>query len=344
MTREPYKIVEWNSGFAATWIRSISIRLNAQRHMPMWLFRRLKVLPAPFLFFFLIHHHATSNPQPTHDHGQYTMSSQFQQLPSSLGQNQTMGVAVIIFISIALYNALELSVLIPVTFKSFRSLYFWALLVSSTLGLIPTSLGTSFQYFDLAPLWLSLLLSNFGFVCMVPTQSIVLYSRLHLISQNYRLLFFLKWLIVTSTILVLVPTITLNVGSEYLHHSRTWVRGFSVVERAQVAWFSVQEILISSVYIWETVRMIKISPDEDKKRHKLLYQLLGMNIVVIGMDVSLMILEFMGFYFTQIILKALVYSIKLKMEFAVLGLLLQIVRCRSNRELTSSDIYSFPSR
>ena len=90
--------------------------------------------------------------------------------------------------------------------------------------------------------------------------------------------------------------------------------------------------------------MIQISPDEDKKRHKILWELIGVNIIAIGMDVALMILEFLGYYFTQIILKALVYSIKLKMEFAVLGMLLSIVHSRSHAELTSSEMYSFPSR
>lgn len=269
------------------------------------------------------------------------MGDNFQQLPSSLDENQTMGMAVIIIISIALYNALELSVLIPLSFKTYRSLYFWALLISTTVGLIPTSLGTSFQYFNIVPLWLSLLLSNIGFICMVPTQSVVLYSRLHLISQNFRLLRIIKWMIIIDSIILLIPTVTMNFGSEYFPRS-AWVHGFSIVERAQITWFSVQEILISSVYIWETVRMIKISPEEDKKRHKILLELIGINIIAILMDLSLLILEFLGYYFTQIILKALVYSIKLKMEFAVLGMLLSIVRSHS-RELTSGEMYSFPS-
>lgn len=234
----------------------------------------------------------------------------------------------IIFISIALYNALELSILIPPSFKTYRSLYFWSLLTSTTLGLIPTSLGTSFQYFNLVPLWLSLLLSNIDFVCMVPTQSIVLYSRLHLISQNYHLLRFLKWLIIIGSIIVLIPTITLNFGSEYFPQSK-WKRAFSIVERAQIVWFSVQEILISSVYIWETIRMMQISPEDDKRRHKILWELIAVNGIAIAMDLALVVLEILGFYFAQIILKALVYSIKLKMEFAVLGMLLSIVHSRS---------------
>jgi hypothetical protein len=140
------------------------------------------------------------------------MSSNFQQ--DSIGQNRAIGVAVTIFTSIALYNALELSVLIPLS-----SLYFWSLSTSTVLGVIPTCLGTLFQYFALAPLWLSLLLQNIGFICMVPTQSVVLYSRLHLITTNRRLLRFLKWLIIIDTTILLIPTVTLNFGSEYFPHS-----------------------------------------------------------------------------------------------------------------------------
>ena len=120
--------------------------------------------------------------------------------------------------------------------------------------------------------------------------------------------------------------------------STTWAPGFEVIERIQVAWFTVQECLISTVYIWETVRMIKLSPVEDKRRHKILYELLAINVIAISMDVALVILEYVGLYFTQVILKATVYSIKLKMEFAVLGMLVAIVQLRgADRPVWQAD-------
>lgn len=54
------------------------------------------------------------------------------------------------------------------------------------------------------------------------------------------------------------------------------------------------------------------------------------NVAAILMDLSLVILEYLGFYFAQIILKAAVYSIKLKMEFAVLGMLVSIVHSHAS--------------
>ncbi|RMJ25227.1 hypothetical protein PHISP_03885 [Aspergillus sp. HF37] len=242
----------------------------------------------------------------------------------------TLKPAAIVFVSIALYNAFELVLLIPLSFRRYRSLYFWALLTSTVLGVIPMALGPTLQLFELAPLWLVMVLSNVGFVAMVPNQSVVLYSRLHLVSQRELILVFVRWLIFFSLLAIVIPTIVLNVGSSYTPQSSEWVRGYNAIERIQLTWFSVQEGLISSVYIWETVRMIKLSPEEDKRRRMVLYELFAINVTAIIMDLSLVILEYLGFYFAQIILKATLYSIKLKMEFAVLGMLVWIVRSHNS--------------
>ncbi|KNG83566.1 hypothetical protein ANOM_009545 [Aspergillus nomiae NRRL 13137] len=237
-----------------------------------------------------------------------------------------LGISFVVFISIALYNALELTVIIPLSFHRYNTLYFWALMTSAVLGVIPSTIGPALQFFDLIPLWLSMLLSNVGFWMMVPNQSVVLYSRLHLVSQNKLVLAFVRWLIIWSFFTIAVPTTVLNVGSSYVPQSVGWVDGFEAMERIQVTWFAVQETCISVIYIWYTMCMIRLSPDEDKRRHKILYELVIINIMAIVMDIALVILEYLGFYFTQIILKATIYSIKLKLEFAVLSMLVSIVQ------------------
>ncbi|KAJ5924149.1 hypothetical protein N7466_008336 [Penicillium verhagenii] len=242
--------------------------------------------------------------------------------------NVALGIAVIAFMSIALYNALELSVLIPLSFRRYNSLYFWALLISTVLGVIPATIGPSLEFFNLSPLWLSLTLSNIGFVCMVPNQSVVLYSRLHLVSQNPTVLSMVRWLVIAGGFVV-IPTIVMNFGSSYRPQESSWTSGFNVLERLQLTWFATQEMCISSIYIWETIQLIRLSPKEDKRRHKILYELIAINVAAICMDISLLVLEYLGFYYTQVIFKATVYSVKLKLEFAVLGMLVSIVRSHS---------------
>lgn len=246
--------------------------------------------------------------------------------------DDALDVSIIIFMCIALYNALELTVLIPLSFRRYRSLYFWSLLTSTVLGVIPFTITGVLQFFTLEPLWLSVVLQNISWILMVPNQSVVLYSRLHLVSQNRTLLAFVRWLIILSLVLIVIPTIVLDAGWTYMPHSEPWVTGYDIIERIQITWFTAQECFISGVYIWKAVQLIGLIPSEDKRRHKILYELLGVNVIAIILDLTLVILQYLDYYFSQVVFKATVYSVKLKLEFAVLGLLVSIVHSRGDAQ------------
>lgn len=253
--------------------------------------------------------------------------------PLGAGSGRVHGaldISVIVLMTIALYNALELAVIIPLSFRRYRSLYFWSLLISVIFGVIPFTIASVLQFFNLEPLWLSLVLQNIGWVLMVPNQSVVLYSRLHLVSSSAAILRFIRWLIILSLVLIVLPTILLNVGWTYAPSSPAWVLGYSVIERIQVTWFTTQECFISGVYIWETVRLIRLIPSDNKRQHKILYELLAVNIIAIVMDLAVVTLQYLNYYFSQVVLKGTVYSIKLKLEFAVLGMLVSIVHLRGS--------------
>ena len=61
----------------------------------------------------------------------------------------------------------------------------------------------------------------------------------------------------------------------------------------------------------------------DNKR-KFLYQLVAINIIIIILDITLLSCEFANLYIIETTFKGVVYSIKLKLEFAVLGQLVQL--------------------
>src|SRR6059058_1609769 len=90
------------------------------------------------------------------------------------------------FLGIALYNSVELTVLIFITFQHYRSLYFWSLLLSTVLGVIPQSLSFILKYYNFAPLWFSITFSTVGWYFMVTGQALVLYSRLNIVVPNLR--------------------------------------------------------------------------------------------------------------------------------------------------------------
>ncbi|KAJ5087944.1 hypothetical protein N7456_011560 [Penicillium angulare] len=242
----------------------------------------------------------------------------------------TMGVLV----ALLLYNAIELTILIFTTFQRYHGLYFWSLMLSTTLGLYPSGIGNLLHFFDIGPLWLAFLLSNIGFYFMVPAQSLILYSRLHLVLYNQRLLRFILYAIIATTILIGPPVTTTTWGSA-LVESPGWNAAYTIMERLQVTWFCVQEFLISSLYIRETVKLLQMSTATSKRRKNIMYQLLAINILNAGMDVAVIVVEYVGLYYLQVLLKCTIYSIKLKLEYAVLGKLTAIVES-SHLELTPS--------
>lgn len=192
-------------------------------------------------------------------------------------------------------------------------------------------------------------------------QSVVLWSRLHLLTQSRRILRWTLYMIIVNAILLHSITTVLTFGSNSNSLSRTtlqhFVNGYSIMEKIQMVIFFVQEVILSGIYIREAIRLLKLSetvqndvqghdnvPEHAHLRNanvrKTMYQLLAINVIIISMDLALLGVEFANLYLIETTLKGVVYSIKLKLEFAVLGKLVQIVRIRN----ASSDQSSLPRR
>ncbi|KAL4945784.1 hypothetical protein BDV06DRAFT_184138 [Aspergillus oleicola] len=257
------------------------------------------------------------------------------------GNNTDVKIVVVTFSSLALYNAVELVILIFFTFQRYWGLYFWTMLLSGVLGVIPHAVGYLLEFFGIGPRWLGVTISTIGFYFMVPGQSVVLYSRLHLVVQNRKLLRFVLFLIIVDTIILIIPTTVLTFSTVYIR-TRPIVMGYNVMERLQVAWFCAQEILISSIYIWETAKLLRLRPEKNSHRTRVLYELIAINLIIIAMDVALLVLEYHGFWYLQTTIKAAVYSIKLKLECGVLRKLVEIVQPH-RQDTSSTEQESFPA-
>ena len=86
--------------------------------------------------------------------------------------------------------------------------------------------------------------------------------------------------------------------------------------------FCAQEFVISGLYIWKALDIIKVS--EKRRSHHLMWQLLAMNIIVIILDIALLTIEFLGFHVLQQTFKGVAYSVKLKLELVVLNKLVEL--------------------
>lgn len=148
-------------------------------------------------------------------------------------------------------------------------------------------------------------LMTVGWLILIPGQSFVLYSRLHLISQSRILLRFLFWLIIIDTIVLCTPTVVLMLNAN-ITHKEVFINGYAVMEKIQMTAFTAQEFLISGVYLFEVRKVLKYIIEGSTR--KVMWQLIAMNILIIILDIALLTVEFFNYYMIETTLKALVYS------------------------------------
>ncbi|KAB8274004.1 hypothetical protein BDV30DRAFT_97386 [Aspergillus minisclerotigenes] len=224
------------------------------------------------------------------------------------------------FIAIAWCNAIELVVLCFTTFKRYAGCYFWSLIIAS-VSIIPFALGYALLIFKIFPSYFSVALEVVGWWGMVTGQSMVLWSRLHLVVHSRKILRWTLIMIIVDAILFHVPASVLEFGA-HSNHQDQFNPAFDIFERIQLVAFSVQEIVLSVIYAWAAVEMLKLLPRGHYKG--ILIHLLVINFVMISMDAVVVGMQYAGFFRLHVSLKAMFYSVKLKMEYAILGKLVHV--------------------
>ncbi|ELR03921.1 hypothetical protein GMDG_06452 [Pseudogymnoascus destructans 20631-21] len=163
---------------------------------------------------------------------------------------------------------------------------------------------------------------------MIIGQSFVLYSRLHFVVWDKRIPRFVLCMIITNIFLLLVPTTVLTYGSNF-SSSQKFLGGYIIMEKIEIIGVSIQEIIISGLYIYGTREMLKFNLEGENG--SILLQLVGINFVFILMDIGLIATQYSNLFTYQTTLKGLIYSIKLKLEFFVLGKLVRIANRRGGK-------------
>jgi len=234
-------------------------------------------------------------------------------------------------IGLAWYNALELIVLCFTTFKRYGGCYFWCLLISS-VAIIPFGLGYLLLIYNIYTNLFPVAMELIAWVCMVTGQSLVLWSRLHLVVQDPTVLRWTLAMIIIDAIVFHIPASVLELGS-HSNKSALFTSGFNVFERIQLIAFSLQEVVLSVIYSWEAVRLLNLRPRGHYRGT--LVQLLIVNLAMILMDAAVIGVQYSGLFDIHVTLKAFVYSVKLKLEYAILGKLVAFTEmCASSSQPT----------
>lgn len=241
------------------------------------------------------------------------------------GQYSAPSIIVTLSIALALYNSLEMVLLISSTFKRWKGLYFWSLSICN-LGVVLYALGIMLIYFRLSVFWVSELLVDSGWLCMIICQSLVLYSRLGLIVDNVKILNAVKWMIIINSIFLGGTTIVLDWGKAYSRNP-SFSEAYFYMEHIQMTGFTLQELIISGLYVWKTIGLLRVISKENTR--SMIWQLLAINIIIIAMDTALVILQYKHLQLYQEAIKGFVYSVKLKLELNILSKLVDLVNAPS---------------
>jgi hypothetical protein len=179
-------------------------------------------------------------------------------------------------------------------------------------------------------------IASLGWILLISGQSVVLYSRLHLVLNNPRILRAVFWMIVFNGVVWhTTMTVLLFVTSSGRTESRNGYSPlFNAMEKTQMTCFCFQEFVISGLYIWKTVDILRTAFGS-KRRY--LWHLCSVNVVIVIMDIALLVVEYQDHYLIQQGLKVVVYSIKLKLEFLVLDRLVEFVQHRGGSNNTPNS-------
>jgi hypothetical protein len=89
-------------------------------------------------------------------------------------------------------------------------------------ALFLTTVGFLIVSFQLTQQYAGFAIDSYGWITMVTGQSVVLYSRLHLVLRNPKVVRAVLWMIVVDAVMLHVSTTVVLFGSSYGDHQGTF--------------------------------------------------------------------------------------------------------------------------
>ncbi|KAK6210787.1 hypothetical protein LQW54_005835 [Pestalotiopsis sp. IQ-011] len=254
------------------------------------------------------------------------------------------------FMGVSWYIGAEINTSLLLLFKRRRGLYFWSCaLVSWGVILQPVFiiLADYGIWTDIIP---AITLIYLTWLIMVVPQSWVLYSRLHLLLREAKVLKMLRLVLVFNSVAFSVPTIIIGILAQSTNVDSRLVSFNLVWDRVQLVVFFVQETALSILYIHQTRKYLRDAapllerswslPNRAQAPHEgqnneqkgVLRQLIYTNLLIIALDITLLGIQCADLFYLQGAFKPCVYGIKLKAEFVILNRLINSVQRRAYGE------------
>ena len=249
------------------------------------------------------------------------------------------------FAGMALLLVVEVNVEILRLFKVRKGLYFWSMWIA-ILGCGIDSIGVILKFLSqdttrIWPLYTLFLLSGWSLYAVL--QLIILYSRLHLVNQSHKIQRFVLILTLATIPAFVIPTWIVvwpayDPDPEVTHR---WSPPDAIVERITQLGFTMVECIISGIYIYSLLQLLKYKSTVRQRR--VFYDLIYVNIITVAFDVITVVLVYLNQLGISHPVQAFSYALKLRLEFVVLNQLMAVAARGIRRETFEEKRYHHPS-
>lgn len=250
-------------------------------------------------------------------------------LPSQVGAILMENISIIQIVSmfsIGAYNALETGIVTFDTFKNYRGLYFWSMLITSW-GILLHAIPAMTRFISQASNLPTAIPFIMGWYAMVTGQAFVLYSRLHLLIFDISKIRWVLWMIIANACILHIPMTVLFCGVN--SGDARFSRPAAIYDRIQLTGFCMQDLVLCGIYLYKALRTFKsITRIRGREGRKVIIHLILVNILGVVLNILLLLTEY-KLHYIQVSFKTVVYSIKLKLEFAVLNRLRSLMHSSS---------------
>ena len=239
----------------------------------------------------------------------------------------------------------ELVAQLAFRFTSWRTLYPWYLdfsetsrtcgltfrrtILISTLGTIVITGSHILNHLGNAPTT-SLILEATGWICMVTGFALVLYSRLHILINDRRVLRACLGIIVINALICHPPVIVASVYTGI--HKKTLLRAGFCLD----VLFVLQENVFALLYIFSFVKFVG-GWHVDKEAKAVLRNLILAEVIVFCTDITPLSLLYAQAYVPREAIHPFCYAVKLTIEFWILNDLVRFSRARQGA--VTEDIF-----
>jgi hypothetical protein len=186
------------------------------------------------------------------------------------------------FVALGLGCGFEMLVLVGATFRRWSGLYFWSLIVAA-LSMISFSIGNILYYWvlkDSCP-GITLLFRVPGYLLYVPSEFLVLYSRLHLVQTKETAMRVILSAVIAEWVFVEIPLALLTIGAT-LSPSSWYNVVYIALSKVEWVLYVVIDCILSGVYIFQVKR--SWASDSDSPMRLVLQQVVVMTIFLLLID------------------------------------------------------------